>query len=205
MSNIRIEEWAGHKIRFVEKGGEWWAVAADVCAALGLRQVTRAITGLKDGVTNSKVIDSLGREQEANIINEKAIYRLAFKSRKKEAEEFQDWVFSIIKQLREATGLEGFQIFRILDKQHQKEAMAKLCQSLKKPVRVDFIKANTITNKAISSKFGIAKMVKKQEMSPTMLVDRQKVLDDTVDLMATVEKFGLNVPVADTIYRKHLN
>lgn len=30
--------------------------------------------------------------REVNIINEKAIYKLAFKSRKKEAEEFQDWV-----------------------------------------------------------------------------------------------------------------
>jgi len=201
---IRIEEWAGNKIRFVEKDGEWWAVAADVCGALGLKQISRALSTLTKGVTISKVLTA-GGEQEANVINEKAIYRLAFKSRKKEAEEFQDWVFDMLKQLREATGLEGFQVFRMMDKEHQKEAMSKLCQSLKHPVRVDFIKANTIANKTISTKFGKDKMIKKAEMTPQMLANRQSVLDDTVDLMSAVEKFNIIIPVAETIYNKHLN
>ena len=60
----------------------------------------------------------------------------------------------MLKHLREVTGLEGFQVFRMLDKQHQKEAMSKLSSSLKAPVRIDFIKANTIANKAVSNVFG---------------------------------------------------
>ena len=34
---MRIENWSGHDIRFVEHNGEWWAVLKDICDALGLR------------------------------------------------------------------------------------------------------------------------------------------------------------------------
>lgn len=34
---MKVEIWAGHSIRFVERDGEWWAVLKDVCDALGLR------------------------------------------------------------------------------------------------------------------------------------------------------------------------
>ncbi|MFD1425471.1 BRO-N domain-containing protein [Kroppenstedtia sanguinis] len=34
---IKIEEWNGYKIRFVEIDGEWWAVAKDVAKALAYR------------------------------------------------------------------------------------------------------------------------------------------------------------------------
>jgi len=202
--NIRVENWNGYETRFVEReANDWWAVAADVTKALGLKQVTRALNGLKDGVTTSKVIDSLGREQTVNIINEKSIYKLVFKSKKKEAEAFQDWVFDIIKTLRQSTGLEGFQIFRMLDKDHQREAMSNLSKSLRKPVQVDFIKANTIANKAVSTKFGFPKSVKKGEMTPDMLVARQPILEDAVSLMSMVDHFGLDLSVSKTIYEKH--
>lgn len=69
---MKTEIWNGHIIRFVDINDEWWAVAKDVAEALGFKQVTRAIHSLpKDGVTTSKVIDSLGRTQDVNIINEK--------------------------------------------------------------------------------------------------------------------------------------
>jgi hypothetical protein len=32
---MKVENWNGHAIRFVERSGEWWAVAKDVAAALG--------------------------------------------------------------------------------------------------------------------------------------------------------------------------
>lgn len=135
-----------------------------------------------------------------NIICEKDIYRLVFKSRKPEAEAFQDWVYEMLKTLRQQTGLEGFQIFRMLDKEHQKEAMKRLHDSLHKPVRVDFIKANTIANKAVSNKYGYPTMIKKSEMTPQMLEEREKILDDTVELMATNDKFHLGLSVSEKIY-----
>lgn len=200
----KIEQWNGHSIRFVEHNGEWWAVAKDITSALGLKNNSRAISTLK-GVTKSYTLTN-GGKQQVTIIDEKAIYKLVFKSRKKEAEEFQDWVFEIIKQLRQQSGLEGFQAFRMLDKQHQKNAMTLLSNGLqgvnKEAKPKDLIKANTIANKAISNKYGYPKMVKKSEMSEPMLRDREQVLDETVELILIKERYGLNFSVANTIYGK---
>lgn len=135
------------------------------------------------------------------VLNEKGIYRLIMRSNKPEKEEFQDWIYEVIKSLRQFTGLEGFQIFRMLDKEHQKEAMSKLNKSLKEPKKPDFIKANTIANKAVSNKYGYPKMVKKGDMKPEMLVDGQELLEDTVELMTVKEKFGLNLWVSQEVYK----
>ena len=151
---MKRESWAGHSIRFVERSGEWWAVAQDVCEALGLRYVTKAMKSLKNvqqynvcDLNNSQVTSRARDTQAMNIIGEKDIYRLIFKSRKPEAEAFQDWVYETIRELRKASGLEGYETFKLLDKEHQKEAMKKLHDSIaasREPVKVDYIKANTI-------------------------------------------------------------
>lgn len=200
---IKTETWAGHKIRFVWHDGEWWAVARDVCNALGIKLVTRALSGLPEKGVHIMKTPTNGGMQEVNIINEQNIYRLIFKSRKPEAEQFQDWVYNMLKQLRQATGLEGFQIFRMLDKEHQKEAMAQLKNTLRNPVRIDFIKANVIANKAVSNKYGYPKMVKKGDMTPDMLITRQNVLEDTVELMKMKEKYNLDISVSEKIYEIH--
>lgn len=98
----------------------------------------RAIRSLKNvqqynvcDLTNSKVSSNGVRNmQTMNIIGEKDIYRLVFKSRRPEAEAFQDWVYETIRELRKASGLEGYEAFKMLDKEHQKEAMKKLHDSI---------------------------------------------------------------------------
>ncbi|MFD3070919.1 phage repressor protein, partial [Streptococcus agalactiae] len=55
----------------------------------------------------------------------------------------------------------------------------------------------------VSNKFGYSKMVKKSEMTPDMLVAREMILDDTVELMGIKEKFGLNISVSESIYNKN--
>jgi prophage antirepressor-like protein len=203
---MRTEIWNGHEIRFVEKQpGDWWAVLSDVSKAMNLRS-KRIRERLDDEVVSTDhVTDALGRVQEMLIVNEYGIYEAIFESRKREAKEFKRWVFGVIKQLRQSTGLEAFQVFRMLDKEHQREAMNELNRSLKAPGRPDFIKANVIADKAVSTKFGHAKMLKKAQMSPAMLVHRQPILEDTVQLMSMVDHFGLNLSVSKTIYSKHAN
>ena len=34
---MRIENWCGHEIRFIEINGEWYAILKDICDALKLR------------------------------------------------------------------------------------------------------------------------------------------------------------------------
>ena len=197
---MKTEIWNGYPIRFVEKDGEWWAVLKDVCDALGLKtyDVSRRI---KDMVSTHN-LETAGGKQQMLIVNEFGIYDTVFQSRKSVAKQFRFWVYEMLKQLRQATGLEGFQIFRMLDKEHQKEAMRHLQQSLKNPVRVDFIKANTIANKAISNRYGYPKMVKKADMTPQMLVEREPILEDTVELMGVNDKYDLGISVSEQIYKK---
>ena len=66
--------------------------------------------------------------------------------------------------------------------------------------KVDYIKANTIADKAVSNIYGYSKMVKKGAMTPDMLVMRQGVLQDVVELMTINDKFGLRISVSDLIY-----
>lgn len=202
----KLEQWNGHSIRFVEHNGEWWAVLADIAKALDLKPKYVKERLSDEVVLTDHVLDSLGRQQEMLIVNEFGIYETIFSSRKPEAKAFKVWVFEIIKQLRQQSGLEGFQAFRMLDKQHQKNAMTLLSngfQEVNKEAKPkDMMKANTIANKAISNKYGYPKMVKKSEMTEPMLRDREQVLDETVELMLVKERYGLNFSVANTIYNK---
>lgn len=200
---MKTENWNGHEIRFIEIKSEWWAVLKDVCDALGLK--TKYIVERLDNevVSTDLIPDSLGRMQKMLVVNEYGIYDAVFQSRKKEAKRFRRWVYDLLKELREASGMQGFEVFRALDKEHQKEMMRQLQQGLRHPVRVDFIKANTIANKAISTKHGYPKMIKKAEMTPQMLQEREPILEDTVDLMKAKERFSLNVSISDQIYKMH--
>lgn len=197
---MKTELWNGHPIRFVEVNNEWVAVAKDVSDALDYsdtKQMTKRIPEKYIWTVNLQV---QGQGRKSLVLTEFGIYKAIFGSHKKEAEEFQEWVFSVIKQLREQSGLQGFEIFRTLDKEHQRKTMNQLCQSLSHPVRMDFMKANTIANKAVSTKFGYPKMVKKSEMTPQMLTEREPILEDTVSLMALQDKYHLNLSVSKAIY-----
>ncbi|MFV0343819.1 MAG: Bro-N domain-containing protein [Anaerocolumna sp.] len=196
--NLKTELWSNHEIRFVEKDGEWWAVAKDISEALGYAQTSNMIKLIPKKYLISSILE--GMNSKSILLSEFGIYKAIFNSHKKEASSFQEWVFNILKTLRQSVGLETFQIFRMLDKDHQKEAMSKLNQSLRKPVQVDFIKANAITNKAVSTMHGYSKMVKKEDMTPEMLVDRQPILEDTVNLMGLADKYGLDISVKQAIY-----
>lgn len=201
--NIRIENWMGYDIRFVEiEPEDWWAVAKDIADALGYKETTQMTRHL-----NKKYFTSVrltGMNQKFKAINEQGIYKAVTRSQRPEAEEFEDWIFDMVKQLRKNSGLQGFQIFRMLDREHQKEAMSRLSGGLRNPVRVDFIKANTIANKAVSSFYGHPKMLKKDQMTPDMLVQRQEILDDAVNLMQMSDKFRLDISISETIYDKYM-
>lgn len=73
------------EIRTATVNGEPMFCLVDVCKALNLEQSSRVKARLKeDGVTISKVIDRLGREQEATFINEANLYKTIFQSKKRQ-------------------------------------------------------------------------------------------------------------------------
>lgn len=90
----------------VAESGEPLFCLADVCKALGLEQSHRVKPRLQqNGVTTITVIDSMNREQKANFITEPNLYKCIFQSRKKEAEQFQDWVCGeVLPSIRKSGG-----------------------------------------------------------------------------------------------------
>lgn len=106
MNDLQILRSNFGEIRGKTINGEPYCCLADVCKCLELDQVSRVKSRLReDGVTTSKVIDSLGREQEATFINESNLYKVIFQSRKPEAEKFTDWVTSeVLPQIRKTGG-----------------------------------------------------------------------------------------------------
>lgn len=199
---MKTELWKGHQIRFIEKDNEWWAVAKDVAEALDYVETRNMMKLVPIKYTSSCKMDDEMQKRSYIIISEFGIYKAIFGSHKPEAREFQEWVFDIIKELRQSTGLEGFQAFRMLDKEHQKEAMNRISKAFKRDVTVDCIKANSIANKAIANKYGFPKMIKKGEMTPEMMADRQPVLEEVTDLMIMKEKYGLDFSVSEKIYNR---
>jgi prophage antirepressor-like protein len=94
------------------------------------------------------------------MLNELGIYRLIMRSNKPEAEAFQDWVYDIIETLRrDVLKLKEYEAFRLMDKEHQKAAMKRLNDSLREPVKVDYIKANAIADKAASTLHGFPTLI----------------------------------------------
>lgn len=191
------------EIRFIEKDDEYWAVAGDVAKVLGYSHTPHMTRLLDDSEKAVHNVDTFKGKQKAVIISELGIYEAIWNSRRDEAQEFKKWVKQVIKELRQATGLKGYEAFRMLDKQKQKEAMAIIQRAYKSDKQINYIKANTIANKAVSTAFGYEKMIGKEEMTPDMLEVRQVILDDVVKLTETKNQFNLDIKVSKSIYDKY--
>lgn len=92
-------------VRTTEINSEPYFCLADICKALDLQasQVKRRLK--EDGVATNKVIDILGRTQNALFINEPNLYKTIFQSRKESAERFTDWVTSeVLPSIRKNGG-----------------------------------------------------------------------------------------------------
>ncbi len=81
--------------------GENWAVAADACRILEIKNPRDAIANFDDDEKGVAIIYTLGGPQKMNIINEAGLYRLIFMSRKPNAKKFQRWAFhEVFPQIR---------------------------------------------------------------------------------------------------------
>ncbi len=199
---MKTELFQGHSIRFIEVNDEYHAVAQDVAKALNFRDPNVATRKMPQKYKGTSKVCTPGGEQIMITLTEKGVYRLIMRSNKPEAEAFQDWVYEVIKQLRQQSGLEAFQAFKIMDSDHQKQAMTRLKDALQDIDKKTYIKAQTIANKAVSTLYGHPKMIAKKDMTLEMLEDRKKILDEVVKLIIIKDKYGLDFSVGNAIYEK---
>lgn len=123
---MKIENWCGYNIRFIEVNGEWYAVLKDICDALGLKTYKLAqrldasmLERIRVDVSDipSKYNRSRG-ENETRwmlVVNELGIYEALFASRKLEARKFRIWAGTVMRKLRKTVGLEGYEVMKMTD------------------------------------------------------------------------------------------
>lgn len=107
MSNeIEVFTYNSAKVRTVQKNGEPWFVLKDVCGVLSLGTPTRVAERLDaDEVSQTHIIDGLGRNQTATIVNESGLYNVILRSDKPEAKPFRKWVTSeVLPSIRRSGG-----------------------------------------------------------------------------------------------------
>lgn len=102
MNDLQIFSYQSHEVRTVEMNGEPWFVLKDVCTVLGLTTPARVAERLDaDEVSQTHLIDSMGREQSTYIISESGLYSVILRSDKPEAKPFRKWVTSeVLPQIR---------------------------------------------------------------------------------------------------------
>lgn len=83
-------------IRTIDRDGEIWFVASDVCAALDIANPRHAVGRLDDDERNTVVLNDGNTAERGNpnvnIISESGLYSLVMSSRKAEAKHFKRWV-----------------------------------------------------------------------------------------------------------------
>lgn len=129
---MKIENWCGYDIRFVEINGEWWAILKDICDALKLKTFKIAQRLNPDMLTRvtvevSDIPSKYNRSRGDNItrsmlaVNELGIYEALFASRKLEARKFRMWAGTVMQKLRKNVGLEQYEVMRMTEPEIQDE------------------------------------------------------------------------------------
>ena len=81
----------------VERDGEPWFVAADVCKALEIGNPSQVLVRLEDDEKMNTLISNEGNQRgnpNMTVVNESGLYTLILSSRKPEAKVFKRWVTS---------------------------------------------------------------------------------------------------------------
>ena len=140
--NIRVENWCGYDIRFVEVNGEWYAILKDICDALGLKtfKVSQRLDPdmlIRVQVEGERIRPSKYNKENYDIpskdivktkstvwmlaVNEIGIYEALFASRRLEARKFRLWSATVLQKLRSQIGLEQYEVMRMTEPDIQDE------------------------------------------------------------------------------------
>ena len=91
-------------VRAVERGGQPWFVARDVCDCLEIR-TNDAANSLDEDEKGYESVVSLGGAQQTLIVSEPGLYSLILRSRKPESKAFKRWItHEVIPAIRRTGG-----------------------------------------------------------------------------------------------------
>ena len=92
-------------VRVINRDGEPWFVAKDVCDILDLGNSRDAVSSLDADEKDVGIADTPGGKQTMSLVNESGLYSLIFRSRKDEAKKFRRWVtHDVLPSIRKTGG-----------------------------------------------------------------------------------------------------
>ena len=95
-------------VRILYEDGKPLFCATDVAKALGYSRPKDAVTAHCHGAVKRRLIDSMGRNQQANFLPEGDVYRLITHSKLPSAEQFEHWVFDeVLPSIRQTGGYQS--------------------------------------------------------------------------------------------------
>lgn len=102
MNELQVFFYEGKEVRTIQRNAETWWVLKDVCDVLELSNARMIADRLDtDDVSLAYVTDSMGRQQQTNIVNESGLYNVILRSDKHEAQRFKRWVtHEVLPQIR---------------------------------------------------------------------------------------------------------
>ncbi|WP_055108940.1 BRO family protein [Paenibacillus ihumii] len=104
MNEPQIYKFNGQEVRVIEKDGQPWWIAKDVCEVLELTDTNKALLGLDDD-EKSEHEQYSGSGRKPLIINEPGLYSLILRSRKPEAKQFKRWItHEVLPTIRKTGG-----------------------------------------------------------------------------------------------------
>ena len=123
---MKIENWCGYNIRFIEQDGEWWAILKDICDALKLKSkhvsqrldpdmMIRAKVDVSEDGSNDLRSRGQNKTRHMLAVNEIGIYEALFASKRLEARKFRRWSAEVMKKLRTNVGLEGYEVMKMTE------------------------------------------------------------------------------------------
>lgn len=93
------------ELRVINRDGEPWFVAKDVCDALGLGRQQDSTRYLDDDERGACLVDTPSGQQSMTAVNEPGLYTLVLRSRKPEAKDFKRWItHEVIPSIRRHGG-----------------------------------------------------------------------------------------------------
>ena len=90
--DLQVFDFKETPVRVVERDGQPWFCAVDVCRVLGIARTDRAVSRLHEDEKGAHTMSTLGGEQKLTCVSESGLYALIFTSRKPIAQEFRRWV-----------------------------------------------------------------------------------------------------------------
>jgi prophage antirepressor-like protein len=99
-TSLLVKQFNGLNIQVYGTFEEPLFKAKDIGDLLGMSNIRETIKGFNHKQKVVSLTDTLGGQQEVTFLTEQGLYKVLMRSRKKIAEQFQDWVCEVVEEIR---------------------------------------------------------------------------------------------------------